>query len=76
MRDARTTADAIQAGREPRPLQPASTSGNHLQHDDLASLLLRPKCQHGDLGLLLRRRAYLQSPVFGTSELHNLEGRG
>jgi hypothetical protein len=75
MSDIRAIADAVEAGREQRPHRTFS-AGNHLQHDDLASLLLRPKCQHGDLGLLLRRRAYLQSPVFGTSELHNLEGRG
>ena len=75
MSDIRAIADAVEAEREQRPHRPFN-AGNHLQHDDLASLLLRPKCQHGDLGLLLRRRAYLQSPVFGTSELHNLEGRG
>jgi hypothetical protein len=41
-----------------------------LEQDNLASLLLRPKCQHGDLRLLLRRRASL---LFGSSELHHIE---
>jgi hypothetical protein len=56
MSDVRAIAEAIQAGRQ-RPLRPASNAGNHLQHDDLASLLLRPKGQYGDLRLLLRRRS-------------------
>jgi hypothetical protein len=56
--------------REQRPMRPASNNGNPLQHDDLASLLLRSKCQHGDLRLLLHRPA-VGSPVCGTSELHH-----
>jgi hypothetical protein len=56
MSDVRAIADAIQTGREHRPHRPASNPGNRLQHDDLASLLLRPKGQYGNLHLLLRRR--------------------
>jgi hypothetical protein len=56
--------------REQRPIRRASNNGNPLQHDDFANLLLRSKCQHGDLRLLLHRPA-AGSPVIGTSELHH-----
>jgi hypothetical protein len=73
MSDVRAIAEAIQA-RQERSFQPATDAASSLQQDDLASLLRRPKCQHGDLRLLLRRRApYLSSPVFGSSEVRNIE---
>jgi len=76
MSDLKAIADAIQMRREQHPLcYVAETS--KLEQDDLASLLRRPKCQHGDLRLLLRRRAsYLSSPDFLSSELRNIEERG
>jgi hypothetical protein len=65
MSDLRTIADAIQVRREQHPPRAA---GAYLEQDDLASLLRRPKCQHGDLRRLLQRPA--SAPLFGTSELH------
>ena len=73
MSDLQTIAQAIQVRRE-QHLHSRAASTAHLEQDDLASLLHRPKCQHGDLQRLLHRRA--GSPVFGTSELHHIEDRG
>jgi hypothetical protein len=43
----------------------------------LTVLQHQPRSQHGDLRLLLRRRApYLLSPAFGSSELHHIEDGG
>jgi hypothetical protein len=76
MSDIKTIAEAIAVRRVQYPLSPAADA-TYLEQDDLASLLLRPKCQHGDLHLLLRRRApYLSSPVFGSSEVRNIEEGG
>ena len=66
MSDLRTIADAIQVRREQHPLP--SAAGAYLEQDDLASLLHRPRCRHGDLHRLLGRRTGY--PVFGTSEVH------
>jgi hypothetical protein len=64
MSDLNTIAQAIQVRREQHPLPRAA--GAYLEQDDLASLLRRPKCQHGDLQRLLSRRV---GPAF--SELRN-----
>src|SRR5215467_9229531 len=47
---------------------------NHLQQDDLASLLPRPKCQHA-APASARGAAYLRSPVFGASEFQHRGNR-
>jgi hypothetical protein len=75
MSDLKTIAEAIQVRRVQHPLSRASDAA-YLEQDDLASLLRRPKCQHGDLQRLLRRRAPNLSPLFGSSELHHIEERG
>ena len=54
---------------------------NHLQQNDLASLLLRPKCQHTASAIASPRRIPRISdvrsfPVFGTSEPHHRGNRG
>ena len=56
MSDIRSVPEAIQTRREQPSLQSGVDAANHLQQDDLSSLLLRPKSQYGDLRLLLRRR--------------------
>jgi hypothetical protein len=56
MSDIRAIAEAIETRREQHPPQSSADAASYLQQDDLASLLLRPKCQFGDLRLLLRRR--------------------
>ena len=70
MSDLRTIADAIQVrGEQHLP----SATGAYLEQDDLASLLHRPKCQHGDLHRLLRRRAgslCSELPNFTTSKIN------
>jgi len=73
MSDLKTITEAIQVERVQHPLRRAASAA-HLEQDDLDSLLRRPKCQHGDLRRLLRRR--VGPPVFGTSELPHIEDRG
>lgn len=59
MSDLETIVDAVQVHRDQHPLcYVAETS--KLEQDDLTSLLRRPKCPHGDLRQLLRRRAVLR----------------